>query len=68
MNGKEKGIIEEVISKDYDISETFNKFFANIVPNLKTIPSENFETTIEYKTENPVQNTIANSKIILAPK
>ena len=57
-------MIEGVISNDQDISETFNKFFANIAPNLKIIPSENFKITIKYETENPVQNAI-NSKIIL---
>ena len=53
---------EEVITNDYDISETFNKIFANIVPNLKIIPSENFETTIQYETENLVQNAINKLK------
>ena len=43
---KEKIMIEEVISNDYDIFETLDKFIANIVPNLKIILSENFETTI----------------------
>ena len=43
---KEKIMIEEVISNDYDIVETLDKFIANIVPNLKIILSENFETTI----------------------
>ena len=52
---------EEVISNQYDISETFNKFFASLVQNLKIIISENFETTVQYKTENPVKNK--NSKI-----
>ena len=28
-------MIKEVIFNDNDISETFNKIFANIVPNLK---------------------------------
>ena len=37
---------EEVISNDYGISETFNKFFANIVPNLNITPRGNFESTI----------------------
>ena len=59
---KEKGMVEKVIFNDYDISETFNKFFANIVPNMKTIPSENFKTTFEYKTENPVQSRINKFK------
>ena len=36
-------------------SETSDKFFPNIVLNLKIIHSKNFEPTIEYKTENPVQ-------------
>ena len=48
-------MIEEVISNDYDISETF---LADIVPNLKIIPCENFETTTEYEKENPVQDAI----------
>ena len=37
---------EEVISKDYEISETFDKFFANIVPKLKITARENFQGTI----------------------
>ena len=52
---------EEVISNQYDISEIFNKFFASLVQNLKIIISENFETTVQYETENPVKNK--NSKI-----
>ena len=54
-------MIEEDISNDYDISGTFNKFFVNIVPNLKIIPSENVETTI-YETGNSVQNAINKFK------
>ena len=42
-------MIEEVISNDYDICKTLNDFFADIVPNLNIIPSENFETTIQLK-------------------
>ena len=53
---------EEVISNDYGISETFNKFFANIVPNLKITPRGNFESTIQYETENTVQKTINKFK------
>ena len=49
-------MIKEVILNDYDIFETFNKFFANIVPNLNMIPSKNLETTTDYETE--VQNAI----------
>ena len=55
---KEKVMTEEVISIDYDISWTFKKFFSN----LKIVPSENFETTIESETENPVQNAINKFK------
>ena len=36
------------------------KFF--IVPNLKVISGENFETTSQYETENPVQNGINKFK------
>ena len=35
---------------------------ANIVPNLKIIPSENFGTTTEYGTENPAQKAINKVK------
>lgn len=42
--------------------KTFNKFFVNVVPNLKILPFENFETTIQYGTENPVQNAINKFK------
>ena len=55
-------MIEKVVSNDYDLSKTFNKFFANIVPNLKIISCENFVTTIQYETGNPVHNTIKKFK------
>ena len=48
-------MIKEDISNYYDISETFNKFTVNIVPNLKIIFSENFKTTIQYERANPVK-------------
>ena len=58
---KEKLIMtEEVISNDSEVSETFKKGFAIIVPHLKIIPGENF--TIQYETENPVQNAIIKLK------
>ena len=44
---QQKEIIENVISNDCDISETFNKFFVNIAPNLKVASNKNFETAIE---------------------
>ena len=40
-------MIEEVMSNDYDISETFHKCFANTVPNLKIKSSDNVKTAIE---------------------
>ena len=46
-------MFKEVISNDSDISKTSNRFFKNIVPNLKIIPNENFETAVEYEMENP---------------
>ena len=55
---KEKGMVEKVIFNDYDISETFNKFFANIVPNMKTIPRNRKSS----ETENPVQSRINKFK------
>ena len=46
---------EEIISKDKAITEVFNKFFINIVPNLK-IPMENDFDTNFLKTKYPVLN------------
>ena len=40
----------------------WNKFFANIVTNVRIIPSENFETAIEYEPENLVQNAVKKFK------
>ena len=59
---KEKAMIEEVISNDCDISETFNKFLKKHIPNFKIIPNEKFDTGIVYETENPVENAINNFK------
>ena len=61
-------MIEEVMSNDYDISETFHKCFANTVPNLKIKSSENVKTAIEYEIDNPVQNAINNFKNHLSIK
>ena len=46
--GKEKVMIKDVISYDYDTCVTFNKFFTRVVPNLKKIPSGNLETSFQY--------------------
>ena len=59
---KVKVIIEEIIPYDHDKSETFNKSFANIVPNVKIISNKNFETAIEREMENSVQNAISKFK------
>ena len=40
---------EEVISKDYEISETFDKFFANIVPKLKITAVKTFKVLLSMK-------------------
>ena len=55
-------MIKKVISNDYDISETFNKFFANLVPNSKIMPNENIEAAVEYDIEDPVENAIDKFK------
>ena len=49
-------MIEELISNDHDMSETFNKILANIIPNLKIIPNDNFETANEYEIKSTVEN------------
>ena len=38
--------VEKVISEDMEIAETFNRFFVNIVPSLKILPKENYETDV----------------------
>ena len=38
--------VEKVILEDMEIAETFNEFFVNIVPSLKTSPKENYETGV----------------------
>ena len=68
---REKVMIEKVISNDYDISDInlWFMFFANMFPNFKIMASANCETTIEHKTENPIQNAINKFlKIILVYK
>lgn len=39
-------MIKEAIFHDYEMSETFNNYFENIVQRMKTIPNENFETAL----------------------
>ena len=56
-----KVTMKEVISNDYDISETSNKFFSNLVPNSKIMPNENFETVVEYEID-PVENAVEKFK------
>ena len=40
------------IIDDIDIADTFNKFFLNMVPNLKTSPKETFTTIMQMKLMN----------------
>ena len=57
-------MIEKVIFNDYDISDIslWYNFFANMFPNFKIIASGNSQTTIEYNTENSIQNAINKFK------
>ena len=36
--------VDKVIPEDMQIAEIFNKFLVNIVPTLKILPKENYET------------------------
>ena len=47
-------MIKEAIFSDYEISEAFNKFFANLYPHVKIIDDENFETATKYQIENSI--------------
>ena len=52
---------EEIISEDKAIAEVFNKFFINIVPNLKMSVENDFDTNF-LKTEDPGLNAISEYK------
>ena len=53
--------VEKVISEDMEIAETFNEFFVNIVPSLKILPKENYETDVGNDNE-PILNYINKFK------
>ena len=42
--GQEQIVSEKVISEDQVVAEVFNKFFINIVPNLKILTNHNYDT------------------------
>ena len=42
--GREQMVSEKVISEDQVVAEAFNKFFINIVPNLKILTNHNYDT------------------------
>ena len=52
---------EEIISEDKAIAEVFNKFFINIVLNLKMSVENDFDTNF-LKTEDPGLNAISEYK------
>ena len=54
---------EEVILDDKEVAEIFNKFFANIVSNLKIPASHNCNKDFQ-KTNDPVLNSINKYKYI----
>ena len=50
-------ISEKIISNDNDVAETFNKFFVNIVPNLKIPTNHDFEINFKV-TGDPIVDAI----------
>ena len=50
------------IIDDIDTADTFNKFFLNMVPNLKTSPKETFTTIMQMKLMN--QPLKAHSQVL----
>ena len=50
-------VIEDVISDDKAVSEVFNEFFINIVPNLNIVPEFNFEKQL-FDTPDKIFNSI----------
>ena len=53
--------VDKVIPEDMQIAEIFNKFFVNIVPSLKILPKENYETDVGNDDE-PILNYINKFK------
>ena len=53
--------VDKVIPEDMQIAEIFNKFFVNIVPSLKILPKENYETDVGNDNE-PILNYINKFK------
>ena len=52
---------EEIILDDKEMAEVFNKFFVNIVPDLKITASHNWNKDFQ-KTNDPVLNAISKYK------
>ena len=52
---------EEIISEDKAIPQVFNRFFINIVPNLKISVENDFDTNF-LKSEDPGLNAISKYK------
>ena len=50
-------ISEKLISNDNDVAETFNKFFVNIVPNLKIPTNHDFDINVKV-TGDPIVDAI----------
>ena len=50
-----------VLSNNFDIAETFNKFFVNTDPNLRISPKDTFEIKLD-ETSNPVLKVINKLK------
>ena len=53
--------VDKVIPENMQIAEIFNKFFVNIVPSLKILPKENYETDVGNDDE-PILNYINKFK------
>ena len=56
--GQEQIVSEKKISEDQAVAEVFNKFFFNIVPNLKTPSNHNYDADF----------LITNDQVSNAPK
>ena len=55
--GQEQVVSEKMISEDQVVAEVFNRFFINIVPNLK-IPNSHNDDTDFLVTNDQVANTL----------
>ena len=68
QEGQEEIVSEKIITEDQAVAEVFNKFFINIVPNLKTSADHGYDNdfiTTDDQVTNAVNKFRNHSSIIM---